>query len=164
MNMRKIKNIIAIACTAFIVVCNLKYAHDGYGIRNTKPEERAYATTARPTYRYERHPYNIMCDAVAVYVYVQWSIKPLPGRPHDRDYVSDTYIVTGLSITEAYAKANLKKAECEDMDNHCIVTIDKNYSILKTQYPSYELRCESSGTMIDCQNETGDDCPMLKIS
>ena len=30
MIMRKIKNIIALACAAFIVVCNLKYAHDGY--------------------------------------------------------------------------------------------------------------------------------------
>ena len=59
--MMKIKNIIAAICISFIVVCNLKYAHEGYGIRNAKPEDRAYATTARPTYRHEKEPYYLMC-------------------------------------------------------------------------------------------------------
>lgn len=165
MNMRKIKNIIAIACTTFIVVCNLKYAHDGYGIRNTKPEERAYATTARPTYRHERHPYNIMCDAVVVYVYVKWPRSTHnPGNPFVTDSVTEMYTATGLSITEAKKNAELKAEEYKSLIPKCRVIIDNFYSIQKVQYPSYELRCESSGSMIDCQNETGDDCPLLKIS
>lgn len=160
----KIKNIIAIACAAFIVVCNLKYAHDGYGISNAKPEERGYATTAKPTYRHEKYPYNIMCDAVVVYIYVNWPLDHLAGRPVERDTVSEVFTVSGLSIKEAYAKARLKEAECKAIDDSCRVIIDKFYSIQKAQYPSYELRCEPSGAMIDCQNETGEECPMLEIS
>ena len=105
-----------------------------------------------------------MCDAIVVYVYVKWPLNHLAGRPVERDTVTEAFTVYGLSISEAFEKARLKEMECKAEDSKCRVIIDKFYSIQKTQYPSYELRCESSGSMNDCQNETGDDCPMLKIS
>ena len=157
----KIRNIVAFVCATFIVVCNLKYAHDGYGVRNAKPEERGYATTAKPTYRHEKYPYNIMCDAIVIYVHVYWPLNHLAGRPAERDSVEETFTAAGSRIWEARAKARQIEAECKAIDDSCRVVIDDFFSIQKAPYPSYELRCEPSGNMIDCQNETGDDCPLI---
>lgn len=156
--MRKIKNIIALACAAFIVVCNLKYAHDGYGIRNTKPEERAYATTAKPTFRHEKYPYHMWCDAITVPIYAKWLVKDNID-PLKRKYVSETHFATCYKGDKIENAVVMKVQELELM-GACEVVVDSFYSITLAPYSTYELRCEPSGTMTDCQDKT-EECPMI---
>ena len=101
----KIKNIIATICVGFIVVCNLKYAHDGYGIRNAKPEDRAYATTAKPTYRHEKEPYYLSCLG---YTY----------RIRMSGFLSDLVHISGVTQKEALSSSLAARA---DARRHCYV-------------------------------------------
>lgn len=140
--MIKIKNIIAAICIGFIVVCNLKYAHDGYGIRNAKPEDRAYATTARPTYRHEKEPYYLSCLG---YTY----------RIRMSGFLSDLVHISGVTQKEAYSNAVKYTKE------HGGFIIDYYRSFVT--YSTYELKCKTNGIMIDCQDET-EVCPEEGVS
>ena len=141
--MNKIKNVIAIVCIGFMVVCNLKYAHDGYGIRNAKPEERAYATTARPTYRHEKEPYYLSCLG---YTYV----VRMSG------YATDKLYFTGVTQKEAYDSA---KQFAEAHGGYVLLDCYRSF----VTYSTYELKCKPNGTLIDCQDET-DVCPEEGVS
>lgn len=154
----KIKNIIAIACAVFIVVCNLKYAHDGYGIRNAKPEERGYATTAKPTYRHEKYPYYLMCEAINVPIYATWIVynDSVPSRQME---ITETHFATCFRGPQIKKAVQSKVEELYGM-GAISVEVDDFYFISYVHHPSYEYRCEPSGDLIDCQNET-ETCPMI---
>lgn len=154
----KIKNIIAIACAAFIVVCNLKYAHDGYGIRNAKPEERGYATTAKPTYRHEVYPYHLTCQAICVTVYATWLIYD-DGVPYHKIEHTETHYATCFRGSQIEKTVEMKKEELYALGADRVTT-DSFYSIIFVPVPSNEYRCEPSGNMTDCQNET-ETCPLV---
>lgn len=141
--MMKIKNIIAAACICFIVVCNLKYAHEGYGIRNAKPEERAYATTAKPTYRHEKEPYYLSCLG---YTYV----VRMSG------YDTDKLYFTGVTQKEAYDSA---KQFAEAHGGYVLLDCYRSF----VTYSTYELKCKPNGTLVDCQDET-EVCPEEGVS
>lgn len=141
--MNKIKNVIAIVCTGFIVVCNLKYAHDGYGIRNAKPEERAYATTARPTYRHEKEPYYLSCLGYTYMVKMS-------------DLATDKVHISGVTQKEAYDNA---KQFAEAHGGYVLLDCYRSF----VTYSTYELKCKPNGTLIDCQDET-EVCPEEGVS
>lgn len=146
--MKKIKNIIATICIGFIVVCNLKYAHDGYGIRNAKPEERGYATTAKPTYRHEKEPSYLSCLGYTYMVKMS-------------DMATDKVHISGVTQKEAYDNARKFILQYEEMTGDTVY-LDGYYRSFVT-YSTYELKCKPNGTLVDCQDET-DVCPEEGVS
>lgn len=142
----KIKNIVVVLCTGFIVICNFKYAHEGYGIRNASPEDRVYATTARPTYRHEKEPYLLMCLGYAYYVQI--------GSYSDQPW--EVIQFTGVTQKEAYDAA-LDYIRFRHSVGKPAGLYD-SYTRIILPYSTYELKCRPSGDLYECQNET-DTCP-----
>lgn len=148
--MKRFKNrhIIGTLAIIAIVVMNLIYAHNNYGIPQIKDATKVCATTQQLGYRHTNIPVMLLCTQVEYRVIVHY-------YTHKNSRKDSCYV----TVTERFLDFNQEKAHNEAMLFSLSIQapdyaeLDKNYSLIHAPYDTFRKECKKDGQLKECDTE-----------